>query len=530
MFDHFSYNKNLFEDINNERAQDNFKSYIYSFVDVEKEKPTLNQNKTAVELMAEAGYILYPECKTEEDIQFFKKYYKAGEQLCTFNGGRLNRCRVWFAVKKDVDNIKRIDFKNPKRQDEYGTSVISIQFTRDKYSTLSIKNRYNHTVNNCDNTFNSNLDNIIEGLTYAFERDYNVKDNYSEIRKNEFELKNYVNVNGKYYKYNYEINDIYYCDNNIIIDNFEVKKLPDNYILADYFIFDKHNKTVSLYDNAFYDDFVNTFGNIKNIDYIDNKIVIKVEDGSDIIVGLDNNRRILTLNNPNVTKIGNFFLFNNKHLTELCLKNLIRCGSYVLYKNKNLKEISLPSLTECGNDLLFENEIITKFDAPNLAKVGDFFLWKNKSLQEISLPSLIECGDCSLYNNKKLTKFYAPSLAKVGDNFLCRNESLQEISLPSLIKCGRSFLYNNTKITKIDAPSLAKVKNNFLYNNKSLQEISLPSLIDCGDNLLYNNQILEKFYAPNLKKSGNGFLKHNINLKYLYIPKSKNRPHIMNIF
>ena len=35
----------------------------------------------------------------------------------------------------DVADIKREDFKNPTRQDEYGTSVISIQFNKrwDKY-------------------------------------------------------------------------------------------------------------------------------------------------------------------------------------------------------------------------------------------------------------------------------------------------------------------------------------------------------------------------------------------------------------
>ena len=34
----------------------------------------------------EAGYILY-ECKTDADIQKFKKYYKKDEELCTFGDG-----------------------------------------------------------------------------------------------------------------------------------------------------------------------------------------------------------------------------------------------------------------------------------------------------------------------------------------------------------------------------------------------------------------------------------------------------------
>ena len=59
LFEHFSYNKNLFEDITREGAQEEFKSYIYSYVDVEQEKPAINQNQTAVKLMDKAGYILF---------------------------------------------------------------------------------------------------------------------------------------------------------------------------------------------------------------------------------------------------------------------------------------------------------------------------------------------------------------------------------------------------------------------------------------------------------------------------------------
>ena len=128
-----------------------FKDHIYSSFHEEK-KEYAEVAKTPAELMSEAGYIL-KECHSEEEIQAYKKYYAANEELCTFQGDRLNRCRVFFAVKKDVDSIKREDFKNPEREDLYGTSVISIQFTKDGSNTLSIKNRYNHRVINPDATF-----------------------------------------------------------------------------------------------------------------------------------------------------------------------------------------------------------------------------------------------------------------------------------------------------------------------------------------------------------------------------------------
>ena len=166
--DNFHESHSLFDDIVANGKESEFKNFIYSLVDVENNNE-LVMVKTPEELMSEAGYVLV-ECYNEGDIQAFRKYYAPGEELCTFKGGRLDRCRVFFAVKKNVLDIKREDFKKPKREDEYGTSVISIQFTKDGTYTLSIKNRYNHTVNNPDATFSNNLDNIIPGLTASFEK------------------------------------------------------------------------------------------------------------------------------------------------------------------------------------------------------------------------------------------------------------------------------------------------------------------------------------------------------------------------
>ena len=160
----------MYEDIVKNGVVNSFKNYIYSLVDVELEKE-VKVDKNPKELLSEAGYDLY-ECRSESDIQKFKKYYAEGEELCTFNGGRLNDCYVFFAVNKNVNQIRREDFDYPTRQDEYGTSVISIQFTRDETHTLSIKNRYNHTVDNPDATFSNNLDNIIPGLTDSFSKYY----------------------------------------------------------------------------------------------------------------------------------------------------------------------------------------------------------------------------------------------------------------------------------------------------------------------------------------------------------------------
>ena len=224
----------LYEDIIKKDSVSSFKNFIYFKYDnnYKYEETT----KTPFELMDEAGYTLY-ECHNNDEIMQFKKYYAECEKLCTFKEHRLDDCHVFFAVKKNVDEIKREDFKNPQREDEYGTSVISIQFSRGDVNTLSIKNRYNHTVHNPDATFSNNLENIIPGLTDSFANMYHLNINQEEIVDLGLD---YVKASdGKYYKYNLEIHGTHYCPDNIIIDYGEVIKDyvdKEKYILMDYFI------------------------------------------------------------------------------------------------------------------------------------------------------------------------------------------------------------------------------------------------------------------------------------------------------
>lgn len=358
MLEHFDPSHVLYEDIISDELEDEFKDFIYSLIELKKIKKVVNKNSK--ELLEEAGYDLY-ECRTEEEIQSFRKYYQTNEMLCTFEENRLSRCYVFFAVKKSVDDIRREDFKNPQREDLYGTSVISIQFTKNETHTLSIKNRYNHTVNNPDATFRNNLDNIIERLTESFSRDYGmIQTNPS----NDFEIPNYVRANdGRYYKYNYEINNIYYCTNNVIIDNFEAMKLEHNRLLLDYFILDLQDKIISLYDDTISDCFPGGLKEIQQIWIIkekeSKKIIIKTNQ-EDIIIEIDNDNKIIK------------------------------------YQNDNIEEIK--------NNFLIYNESLIKIDLPNVTIIGDNFLYFNESLREINLPNVVEIGDCFLYYNKSLKK------------------------------------------------------------------------------------------------------------------------------
>ena len=116
----FAPSNSLYEDLTLYEGDTlKFKSFIFDeynkIVNQKDEIVYENSKKTPEELLDKAGYILYPECKTEEEIQSFRKYWQKGEELCTFTyGNRLKSCRVWFAIKKNIDEIKRENFNLPK--------------------------------------------------------------------------------------------------------------------------------------------------------------------------------------------------------------------------------------------------------------------------------------------------------------------------------------------------------------------------------------------------------------------------------
>ena len=290
----------------------------------------------------------------------FEHYYARGEEICSFWKNRVDDCRVWFAVKKNVDEIKRKDFTHPERQDEYGTSVISIQFSRDAFQTLSIKNRYNHSVTNPDNTFNSNLDEIIPGLTDAFYRDYGVKDT---IRyQGSLKLDNYVLCDNKYYRFTNKLNNVFFCPNNIIIDNHKVIKLPDSQILVDYFIFDTQNKKVSVYFPEAKDAFVDSVKNIKNIEFVDNVITLSFYDKQDILIKVSNDREIISIQDHNLTNCGDNYMLISRKVKNVDLPNIKTCGRNFLHSTNHLDKYNFPCLTQVGSGsfMLCDNDELTQ--------------------------------------------------------------------------------------------------------------------------------------------------------------------------
>ena len=449
----FERSRFLYEDIYNQDMIMNFKNFIYGLIDRELEEKITELDP--FELMKEVGYTLY-KCESYADIQQFKKYYKSGEELCTFRDKRLASDYVFFAVKDNADKLNRDDFKNPDRQDEYGTSVISIQFTKGEVNTLSIKNRYNHTVDFCDSTFSNNLENIIEGLSNSFEKKYGYHINQNGGYG--FCLGGYVKANdGKYYKYNYEINNKYYCPNNLIIDNFNLvdKYLEkEKYIVMDYFILDLVNKKISLYDNSVVDSFIYDLYNISKIEILNDKekqeknIDITLDSGKKLFIKLDKTNRIIGYKNDSLRVLKDNFMKKNIYLQKLETPNVIAIGNDVLLNNRFLESLRFPFAEYVNNNFLARNRILAEIYMPLVIKIGDNFLRYNNAIKEICFQYLLRVGHSFMYCNEVLEKGTFESLEEIGTYFFYDISDRDKIYAPRLSKFGYGFMrksYMNKK-------------------------------------------------------------------------------------
>lgn len=502
----------LYNDIKENHKESEFNDFVYSNAGLKNEYDIRDVSKTPKELLDDAGYDLF-ECKTVEEVNSFKKYFILGEQLCTFldPASRLENKYVFFAVKKNILDIKREDFLIPDRQDEYGTSVISIQFTRDKNNHLSIKNRYNEVVNNPDSTFDNNLDNIIPGLTMSFYKAYGIREIYDE--NSEFQMEHYISIGGEYYKYNYKLNDIYYCTNNIIVYNGKVIKYdPEKYIIMDYFIIDLVNKKVDVFDNKLRDSFSEVIGKIKNIEIVrgekDKKVYITNEEDNIFELTLSFDNKLIGIKNNLIDKLPNRFLISGQYLKNMEFSNVREIGNDVLYANTDLEHFNLSKAEVIGNYFLANNIKLTNIDLNKTIMIGDDFLKRNIIVESINFDSLQRVGNSFMFSNKELSSIVIPNLSYTGKCFFKSNDKVLFASFPSLQETGDFFMNDAKNLRMFEADNLRVTGDMFLMANKELDYISLPNLIKTGKLFLAANQIIMSVNLPNLSYLPKYFLRN----------------------
>lgn len=460
-------------------------------------------NLTPEELMDKAGYILFPECKSLEDMMQFYHFYAKGEELCTFaDMFRLHDCRVWFAVKKNASSLNRQDFEDPQRQDEYGTSVISIQFADGHLSGLSIKNRYNHIVDKSDATFSNNLENIISGLTSAFINTYGIKftsQHYKEFMNVLLE-KGFVCVNDRFYARTCadgkglgvlrKDDCAFYvcCNNNTMVRTRTGEILtfnPDKYCLVENYLFDIQRKTViNVYEMPKYsiikgyaedtlsteekeqyeeecetDVFIESLGNydkmeIKSLKSGYKRIVFTYKDETDKTILLVNkNNQFVLYYNPFVETLDNLFLENNFALRKCIIPNVIDIDAYFLYHNSDLNYLYAPKLETIQEEGLRENEAMRVLNLPSLETMGSCFMHTNRILKEIYLPKCTFMDFFCFFRVIKLKTLQIDNLEEMGLRCFISENGLKTFDAPKLRTMQECFL-RNTSVEKFNVPNL----------------------------------------------------------------------------
>ncbi len=486
-------------------------------------------------LLKRAGYDAFY-ADTLEKQNSIKPYFVEEEELCTFiDSNRYKNYYIIHAVKQGAQEIKRENFLGrEERDDTYGTSVISIQILKTG-GFIKITNRYNHTVPSCDNTFNSNPDNIIPGLNRALSHYFDVTFNVGNV-----DVPNgFVYQNGCLYQYQYEMNNCY-IGRDFYLKNGKVFPLDKNsQMMMDSFIIDLKNKEIlnpSEVKSALYEVLkTETKGQVWQIEKRLNRYVLFVD-----------KREVLTFENGFLktlylrkTEEVSDFLCHHPHVEELYGYSLVRIGKNSLSYCSNLRYMHLPRC-EALSDNTFEN-ITARVEAPLLKKQGIYFVagvgidtekkelssrggipfqlyeFLKKNMYVISNICVTELDNATVvhadekpfmyFKDNQLLSLYLPESIKVLERVVMMDiPYLKEFSAPGvhLVEDGNFLRCHH--LEKLELPNVKYVGYNCLSYCPELEELNLPKVekLPVGVSLT-NNSKLKQVYAPNLYGVALGF-------------------------
>ncbi|MBR6412250.1 MAG: leucine-rich repeat protein, partial [Alphaproteobacteria bacterium] len=446
--------------------------YLESLKKVHVEETGVYQDP--ITLLDAAGYDAYYVTNLEEQ-NAIQKYYAPAEKLCTFRDPtRFQRYHIINAVKKNVDQIRRKDFRGKEqREDEYGTSVISIQILKTG-GFISIKNRYNHTVENPDNTFFSNPDRIIPGLAGSLKHHFNTDFSAQEARL----PGGYTMVNNQIIHYNYEQDNIYFGSDFYVKDG-QIHHLKDHEIMLDTFIFDMRTKELtypgspagqkpsSEEDLELKKVLLQEIGDHKVIfkkDKEGHHLFIRKEGekdpAKDVEILTVKDGAITALNLPTTTEIGINFL-SKTNLRSFNAPLLTTMEGGCLYSANSLEQVSVPSLKTMGKHCFRLTRRLESFEAPELRTIGEGCFYYASALKKINTPALIALPECCFVRVNALESATFPNVAQIDDYCLAEAESLKTLILPKLTLTTGSTFCNESYLKTFYAPLLEEKPRDF---------------------------------------------------------------------
>jgi len=391
----------------------------------------------------------------------------------------------------------------PKREDDYGKSVISIQIPK-RSGAISIKNRYNHTLKteSPDATFNNNPDNIILGLTDALKRKFKVS--FSVV--NAKIPSNYLLVNNQLIHFNYEVDNIYF-DERYYLDGSDLTELKPEYEeMLDTVILDTRTGEIK----SFRENDQLTY--VLKAEIYGHKVK-RTKDkstGETVISILDENKNEKELLR---TKKG--------CITALHLYKIRELSDYFLLQNKTLRKFEADNLEFIGESCFESNEKLQEFNVPRLKRMGDRCARLNTDIEKLNIPELESMGESCFRNAKHLKEFKAPKLKTMGEDCFSQDSALEKINIPKLETMSQSCFALSESLREFSAPVLTSLGPRCFRTNKTLERIYIPNLKKMGTNCFESDETLKFLNAPNLELMGSNCFSRNSVLTKIDLPKLK---------
>lgn len=494
----------------------------------------LNSTKeTPFELLKKAGYDAFY-ADTLEKQNSIEPYFAPRERLCTFlDETRFKKYHIIHAIKEGALTLERSQFKQPYRDDPYATSVISIQILKTG-GFISIKNRYNHSVLNPDNTFDSDPDNIIKGLSCALRVYFGVDFSTQKVVL----PKNFLLYKNQLIRYHKESNNFYFGDGFYFKDGVVHEVQKDYQLVVDNFIIDLKERKVLNPAQVFHTSFLDAIaseikgkklelrreGEFRSLFADGEKILSVSREGQIDYVCLPNAREIETnfLSRVSVRKV---VLPNLVRLGDSCMSNCdveefeapqLKSMGHYCFRYTKLKAFRAHLLVKMGMGCLCKNDFIEVIDLRSLNKMGAECLSYNPCLKFLNIESVEKLSYHSVCHNYALIGFNGQNLAVLEGYNLCANSSLGVLSLSNLECVGTSCICGNKSLRFLKADKLMHLGYSSINGNDCLEELRLGCLVSIGRESVSDNKRLKRFYAPKLLKLEPGCCVGNIDLEMAF--------------
>lgn len=461
--------------------------FLRSMIDEEKNEKVV-ETLNPFQLLKKAGYnaFLANSLKKQNSIE---KYFAKGEHLCTFEDPhRFENYYIVHCIKKGAEELKRCDFSGKEqREDEYATSVISIQILK-KGGFISIKNRYNHKVSNPDNTFNSNPDHIIAGLSQALKNYFKVD---FHVQKSSVP-DGYTYQNNWLYKYYLECNNIYFGENSYLKDGKIHHVNRDYQFLVSSFLFDLKEKKVT--------DLIgeNSYVDVINAEMKGKKLQRKKEEKG-FSLYLDGEKFLTVVPDFYKGNVINYItLFNTTVLPDSYLRrsNGLRTDSFL----SEVRTFNAPNLKIIGNNCFHYSNMVY-LNAPLVEEMYTACFFDCRNLKELILPNLKKMGP-SCFINLGVEKIYLPQLEVLTAESLQYVPNVKVLVFPNLKRICKEALCANSKLERLVIPHVEKIEKWAICANSSLKRLYLPQVRVISASI-YHNKNLKLVYAPKVTEIGN---------------------------